>query len=180
MYLREGEVNPGDEAKVIQYEKNIRMETRCFGGKLREDAVEGPNCYRHYQTRKWLQRILVRGSQMRVPEKSLGRLYSSKSNCWDCMHDPCACNPPLVWDDEENGCYSFFLSCDGRTKRNTWMTQPTGAIATINYKRGEKRKKDMIEKEKEEYKCVENQRSAQEYGYCCHQHATVANKEDDE
>jgi hypothetical protein len=60
------------------------------------------------------------------------------------------------------------------------MTQPTGDIATINYKRGEKRKKDMIEKEKEEDKCVENQRSVQDDGYCCHQHATVAKKEHDE
>jgi hypothetical protein len=71
----------------------------------------------------------------------------------------------------------FFFPAMVEQKKNTWMTQPTGDIATINYKRGEKRKKDMIEKEKEEDKCVENQRSAQDYGYCCHQHATVAKKE---
>jgi hypothetical protein len=32
-------------------------------------------------------------------------VHASKWNCWECMHDPCACNPPLVWDDQEQGYY---------------------------------------------------------------------------
>jgi hypothetical protein len=56
------------------------------------------------------------------------------------------------------------------------MTKPIGNMETINYKwnkfqMGEKKRKERIEKEKEEENCAENQQSAQMYGYCCRQHA---------
>jgi hypothetical protein len=65
------------------------------------------------------------------------------------MHDPCACNPPLVWDEEEKAYYSFFLSYDGKTKRIIWMSKPIGTMTTINYRRGERKRKERMEKEKE-------------------------------
>ncbi len=35
-------------------------------------------------------------------------LHESESNCWDCMHYPCGCSPPLVWDEAEKA-YCHFL-----------------------------------------------------------------------
>jgi hypothetical protein len=59
------------------------------------------------------------------------------------------------------------------------MTKPIGNMETMNYKwnklqMGEHKRKERIEKEKEEENCAENQQSAQMYGYCCRQHAKVA------
>jgi hypothetical protein len=50
-------------------------------------------------------------------------------------------------------------------------------MATINYKRGEKKRKDRQVQENEEDNCAKDQESAQNHGYCCHQHAKVAKKE---
>jgi hypothetical protein len=43
-------------------------------------------------------------------------------------------------------------------------------LATINYKHGEKKRKDRREKEKEEENCAQDQEYAGNHGYCCHQH----------
>jgi hypothetical protein len=104
-------------------------------------------------------------------------INKSEANYWDCMHDPCACNPPLIWDLEEKAYCSFFLSCDGKAKRNIWMSKPNGTLAMINYRRGERKRKERMEKVREEKSCAENQEKAQMNGYCCHQHAKVAKKE---
>jgi hypothetical protein len=93
------------------------------------------------------------------------------------MHDPCACNTPLEWDQAEKAYFHFFLSCDGKTKTNIWMTQPTSDLAAIDYKRGEKKRKDRREHEHEEENCAKYQELAQNHGYCCHQHAKVAKTE---
>jgi hypothetical protein len=66
----------------------------------------------------------------------------------ECMHNPCACNGPLVWDEAEKAYYCLFLSCHGMTKKNTWLTKLLGAMAAINYNCGEKKRKDRMEKEK--------------------------------
>jgi hypothetical protein len=105
-------------------------------------------------------------------------INESETNCWDFIHDPCACNPSLVWDEEEKAYYdSFFLSCDGKTKRNIWMSKPIGTMATMNYRRGKRKRKERMETEKEEETCAENQQKAHMNGYCCHQRAKVAKKE---
>jgi hypothetical protein len=62
-------------------------------------------------------------------------------------------------------------------KKNIWMKQPTSDLATIDYKRGEKKRKDMREHENEEENCAKDQELAQNHGYCCHQHAKVAKTE---
>jgi hypothetical protein len=87
---------------------------------------------------------------------------SKRSNCWDCMNDPCACSPLLVWDEKEKASNCFFLSCNGKNEK-IWMTKPIVYIPTINYKREEKKRKERIEKEREEENCAKNQQSAQNY-----------------
>jgi hypothetical protein len=74
----------------------------------------------------------------------------------------------------------LFLSCDGKTKKNVWMSKPVGSMATINYKRGEKKRKERKDREREDENCADNQKSALNCGYCCHQHTKVAKMEHEE
>jgi hypothetical protein len=60
------------------------------------------------------------------------------------------------------------------------MSKPVGSMATISYKRGEKKRKEREDKEREEENCADNQKSALSCGYCCHQHAKVAKMEHEE
>jgi hypothetical protein len=57
------------------------------------------------------------------------------------------------------------------------MSKPIGSMATINYKQGEKKRKEREDKEREEENCADNQKSALSCSYCCHQHAKVAKME---
>jgi hypothetical protein len=75
-------------------------------------------------------------------------LHESESFCWDCTHDPCACSTPLNWDASEQAYYRFCFSCDGKTKKNVWMSKPNGSMATINYKQGEKKRKEREQRER--------------------------------
>jgi hypothetical protein len=56
------------------------------------------------------------------------------------------------------------------------MLKPIGTMTTINFRRGERKRKERMEKEKEEETCAKNQQKAHVKGYCCHQHAKVAKK----
>jgi hypothetical protein len=69
------------------------------------------------------------------------------------------------------GILLFFLSCDGKTKNNIWLSEPTSDLAKISYKRKEKKQRNSMKKRKEEEECADNQQSAQEEGFCCHHHA---------
>jgi hypothetical protein len=60
------------------------------------------------------------------------------------------------------------------------MPKPIGSMATINYKRGKKKRKERENKEREEENCADNQKSALNCGYCCHQHTKVAKMEHEE
>jgi hypothetical protein len=71
----------------------------------------------------------------------------------------------------------YLFSCDGITKTNIWTTQPTTNLATINYKRGEKKREDRQEQVREQEICAEDQQTAQNHGYCYHQHVKVAKTE---
>ena len=179
MYLKEGEINPGDEGKVVRFEKKM--------SDWRRDVIVGDS--------KNLTREDMTSNMCQVENGFVGYwcegakclcarthwvLQESESFCWDCMHDPCACSTPLVWDATEQAYSRFFLSCDGKTKKNVWMSKPIGSMATIKYKRGEKKRKERENKEKEEENCADNQKRALNCGYCCHQHAKVAKMEHEE
>jgi hypothetical protein len=60
------------------------------------------------------------------------------------------------------------------------VPKPIGSMATINYKQGEKKRKEREDKEREEENCADNQKSALNCGYSCHQHAKVAKMEHEE
>ncbi len=107
-------------------------------------------------------------------------LHSSETICWDCWHDPCACSVPLEWDEAEQAYYLFFLSCDGKTKKNFWLSQPKSERARIAFRRKEKNKKESMKRRKEEEDCADNQRTAQNEGFCCHHHAKRLKLKDEE
>jgi hypothetical protein len=75
------------------------------------------------------------------------------------------------WSGTKRSRLIFFLSCDGKTKNNIWLSEPTSDLAKISYKRKEKKQRDNMKKRKEEEECADNQQSAQDEGFCCHHHA---------
>jgi hypothetical protein len=64
----------------------------------------------------------------------------------------------LEWEEVEKAYYRFFLSCDGKTKNNFCMMKPIDTMATINFKQGEKKRKQRMEKDREEKTCAKNQK----------------------
>jgi hypothetical protein len=99
----------------------------------------------------------------------------SATNCWNCMHDPCACNTPLVWDNDESAYYVFsFSGGDGETHVKTWMSKPKSDFEKISYLRKKKKRKEREETEREEEECHEIQKEAHREGFCCPTHAAKA------
>jgi hypothetical protein len=86
----------------------------------------------------------------------------------------------LVWDESEDAYYRFFLSCDGKTKENLWMSEPSSDLARISFRRKEKKRKEKMETKREEEECADNQQNAQNEGFCCHHHAKRMKLKDEE
>jgi hypothetical protein len=175
MYIQYGEVNPGDEAKVGRLESKMSDWKRDVKGDSKNFTRDEISSDLH-EVEKNFDGYWCKGVKCAC-KRTHWVIRESETNCWDCMHDPCACNPPLEWDEAEKAYFRFFLSCDGKTKTNIWMTRPTSDLETINYKRGEKKRKDRRKKEDEEENCAKDQECAKNHGYCCHQHAKVAKKQ---
>ena len=177
LYLREGEVNPGDEAKVVErletklsdwyrdvvqkVGKNKSVSEKPKREDMLADSLEVENGFKGY----WCE------GEKCVSHRTHWVLHSSKTICWECRHDPCACSSPLVWDESEDVYYTFFLSCDGKTKENIWMSEPLSDLARISFRRKEKKRKENTEKKREEDECADNQQNTQNEGLCCHHHA---------
>jgi hypothetical protein len=115
MYLLEGEVNPGDEGKVIRFEKKM-LDWRCdvVGGstnftrkEMSLDMCQVENSFNGYRC-KGVKCLCARICWV---------LHESESFCWDCMQDPCACSTPLVWDATEQAYYFFFFFCLAMVKQ---------------------------------------------------------------
>ena len=93
----------------------------------------------------------------------------------------CMLAAPLVWDESEEAYYRFFLSCNGKTKENTWMSEPRSDLAKRSFNCKEKKRKDNLKSKREEEQCADNQQNAQNEGFCCHHHAKkikLADKEE--
>jgi hypothetical protein len=170
MYERDAQVQPGDEPKVARYKSKMFDWKRDVVVKGADNQATAEDMsYEMNKLQNNFDGYWCEGYKCGC-KRTHWVINESETNCWDCMHDPCACNPPLVyplvWDEEEKAYYSFFLSCDGKTKRNIWMWKPIGTMSTLNYRRGErKRKKERMVKEKEEEICVENQQKVHMNGY---------------
>ncbi len=104
-------------------------------------------------------------------------VFSKDTFCYECMHDPCACRPPLFWDTTEDAYYRLFESCDATISRKIWLEKPSSTIERNKWCRQEKKRKDSEAKEAEMYDCKEKQEKAQNQGYCCHAHAVEIKQE---
>jgi hypothetical protein len=181
MYLREGVVEPGDEAKEEQLERKILDWKRDIVDRVgkelptpsRDEMVSDM-----VQVENNLEGYWCEGDKC-VSSRTHWVLHSSETICWDCRHDPCACLPPLVWDETEQAYYRFLKSCDGKTKNNIWLLEPTSDLARISFKRKEKKQRDNMKKRRKE-ECADNQQSAQDEGCCCHHHAKSLKVKDEE
>jgi hypothetical protein len=175
MYLREGDINPGDEEKVDRFEKKIAEWQRDVVEKdPKYDGSKTPSkediSSAFFKLVNNFEGYWCEGEECQC-DRSHWVVHDSPTTCWECMHDPCACRAPLVWHEGENAYYRFFLSCDGTIKKNIWMSEPTSDMAKIEFKRKEKKRKDIQEKENEEEECSDNQQRARNEGFCCHEHA---------
>jgi hypothetical protein len=81
--------------------------------------------------------------------------------------------------EDNEAYYQFFLSCDGKNEEKHLDDKADWRHGNNQLQMWEKKRKGRLEKEREEEDCSENQRSAQNYGYCCHQHAMAAKTEHD-
>jgi hypothetical protein len=63
------------------------------------------------------------------------------------------------WSGTKQSRRFLLLSCDGKTKNNIWLSEPTSDLAKISYKRKEKKQRDNMKKRKEEEECADNQQS---------------------
>jgi hypothetical protein len=104
-------------------------------------------------------------------------VFSKDSFCYECMHDPCACRPPLFWDESEDAYFRLFESCDATISRKIWLEEPSSTLEKNKYCRQEKKRKEQEAREMEEAECNENQQAAQQLGFCCHNHAVLKKKE---
>ncbi len=77
----------------------------------------------------------------------------------------------MVWDESEDAYYNFFLSCNGKTKENIWVSEPSSDLARISFNCKEKKRKDNLKAERDKEECANNQQHAQDAGFCCHHHA---------
>jgi hypothetical protein len=116
MSLREGEVNPGDKDKVIRYKKKLRdWEGDVVNGQSNKKPTREDMLSNLFQLENRFNGYWCEGEKCGCI-RTQWVIYASKSNCWECMHNSCACSPPLVWDDAEQAYYRFFLFCDGINK----------------------------------------------------------------
>ena len=121
MYLQYGDVNPGDEKKVERYERKLDEWQRDVVSKVgtvpgsrqqsKEEMSEEIYALENNFNGFWCQ-----GDQC-LSKRSHWVLHASKTTCWDCMHNPCACRLPLVWDDDELAYYRFFCLLTGKQRR---------------------------------------------------------------
>jgi hypothetical protein len=111
MYLREGEIEPGVEAKVVRLEPNLLDWKRDVGDRVGEELcmpTKEDMAANMIQVKRIFLGYWCKGEKC-VNSCTHWVLHSSETICWDCRHNPCACLPPLLWDEAEQADYRFFF-----------------------------------------------------------------------
>ncbi len=110
MYLHEGEIKPGGEAKVerlecklLDWKRNVVDRVgKELPTPLKEDMASNM-----VQVGNNLEGTWCKGAKC-VGSGTQWDCHPSETSCWDCGHDPCACAAPLVWDEAEQAYYHLF------------------------------------------------------------------------
>jgi hypothetical protein len=111
VYLREGEVEPDDEAKVVRLERkllNWKGGVVDVEGKRMPMSSKADTAGNMVKLERNLGGYWCKGEKC-VSSRTHWVLHSSETICWDCRHDPCACSALLVWDKAEQAYYHFFI-----------------------------------------------------------------------
>jgi hypothetical protein len=131
MYLQEGDV-PDNEDKRIRLETKIeewrrdvvnpdskrKNETEPSKMEMTEEFWEIESEYAGY----WCE------GEKCFCERTHWVLFSSDTCCDECMHDPCACQAPLIWDEGEKAYYRIWESVDASIQRKIWLMVPTSNL----------------------------------------------------
>jgi hypothetical protein len=174
----EGEVRRGDVGYLGWFDQRMSDWIRDVG---RERTGVGESAF---ETKKEMSRKMLRvesnfegywcqGLTCQC-SRSHWVMNESKSNCWDCLHDPCACLPPLLWDEVEQ---AYYRIGDDST---VWMSEPRTHSAKLEFQRREKKRKKNDERVREHDECAHKQEEAQKKGFCCHHHAGKYTREEEE
>ncbi len=95
MYLHEGEVKPGDKVKVVRYQSKLfDWKGHVIKGDDNKLITEDMSAT-IFQLQDNFDGYWCEGEKCEC-KRTHWVIHASKTNCWDCMHDPCVCNPPLV------------------------------------------------------------------------------------
>jgi hypothetical protein len=180
MYLQEGEVYPEDEAKIIRLEKQIKDWKRDIVAK--EPKKPGAERHTKNQMAAALWGILNAGDGYWCQGKqcecarSHWVIFDANNFCYECHHDPCACQAPLYWNPVEDAYYRI----DERSKKvnkNVWMCEPKSNYEVKRWWKHQKEISDHDDRRAEIRACENQQRQAQDHGFCCYAHAVKRKEE---
>jgi hypothetical protein len=137
MYLREGVVKPGDEARVERLERKMfdfERDVARVGKKKQTSPRED------IDVENKLEGYWCEGEKC-LSSRTHWVLHSSETICWNCWHDPCVCAAPLVWDEAERAYYLFFchVTVKPRTTSGFLNQKVTGQELLSDAKRRKKK-----------------------------------------
>ena len=180
MYFRDGFVYPGDEHKVAQLEKQIDDWERDVVNK--EVPLPGKKVPTRQSMASDLWKLMFggdgywcQGSECEC-ERTHWVRQSADYFCYECMHDPCACRPPLMWDDAEVAYYRI-NSRNRKTPQKIWMSIPNSTTQVKKWWRDKQKVTEYEDRMEEIRVCHEEQEEAQNKGFCCHMHAVKKREE---
>ena len=183
MYFREGNVYPGDEQKVARLEKQIDDWERDVVQKKHTDEGQMAPTRATMAGDLWELMYGNEGYWCQGKECECDRSHwvrqSAEYFCWECMHDPCACRPPLLYDKPEEAYYRV-NSRGGVTPEKIWMSIPQTTTEVKKWWRDKQKVREYEERQDEMRACREEQEEAQNEGFCCHMHAMKKKEEKEE
>jgi hypothetical protein len=173
-YFQDGYVYPGDEQKIARLERQINEWERDVVNKALIKPGEMVPTRASMAGDLWREMNKGEGywclGHRCECERSHWVRQSAECFCWDCMHDPCACRLPLMWDEAQEAYYRM----NSRTKdapQRTWMSIPNTKPEIEKWRRDKKRFREYEDRMEEMRQCQEDQEEAQKEGYCCQRHA---------
>ncbi len=146
-------MRPGDENKVIRFEQKIAGWKRDVVDKKRE--LPGEKTPKKQQMREDMYTLKNErcgywweGETCKC-DRSHWVVHDIMLNCWECMHAPCACEAPLVWDEKENAYYYFFCRVtDWQSATFGFLSQRRTSQGWLSRSRKRKGKRESRRKER--------------------------------
>jgi hypothetical protein len=181
MFLQHGEVDPENASKMIRLEKQVVDWKRDVVDKQTANASTEEHTFNSMAAAVW--ELLNDGDGYWCQgktcecERSHWVRFEQENYCYECQHEPCACHAPLVWDEGEDAYYRINKRSPKYNKK-VWMSQPKTVPVVKRWWKEQKQISDDDDRHQELRECEENQREAQNHGYCCYSHAVQRKEEE--